>query len=361
MNPESIASTREQPASSRPARRQRISPDVRDRFIRHAQSGATSISAAARAFGLSASTGHSIMQRMENGIIAGQTRQGQSQSKITADGLAAIAHWVDDRPDSTLAQLVGRLQEELGISVCKATISNAPIKIGFTVKLLRALPVSRNCPTTVLARKEYAQMFLSEAPPDRRQIVWVDECGFNLHIRRKYGRARIGQHAYVTVASNRGRNISVCAGMSEECFLYEDLRPGAFNADHFCAYLESLFLLLRRMDRGSCWIIMDNVRFHHCESVRACVRRHGHSLIFLPPYSPMLNPIESLFGKWKTLIRTQGVAMDQAILLEHIVVQSLVQSGSTVIHSPSLILFSLGSAFGSHTSDTSRHTRCPHR
>jgi hypothetical protein len=46
-------------------------------------------------------------------------------------------------------------------------------------------------------------------------------------------------------------------------------------------------------------------------------QRYGHTLVFLPPYSPMLNPIESLFGKWKTLIRTQGVALSLDSLLLH--------------------------------------------
>ena len=47
----------------------------------------------------------------------------------------------------------------------------------------------------------------------------------------------------------------------------------------------------------------------------ACAARHGHTLVFLPPYSPMLNPIESLFGKWKTLVRTQAVVFTQDSLL----------------------------------------------
>ena len=177
------------------------------------------------------------------------------------------------------------------------------------------MPISRNCPATLQARHEYSQRFLGEAPADRRNIVWVDETGFNLHLRRKYGRARRGHNATVVVPNGRGRNISVCAAMSEEGFLHEMLQPGAYTAERFCVFLGELFDCLGSRGRSQCWIVLDNVRFHHCEIVRACSSARGHTLIFLPPYSPMLNPIESLFGKWKTLVRTEGVAQSQEILL----------------------------------------------
>jgi transposase len=91
---------------------------------------------------------------------------------------------------------------------------------------------------------------------------------------------------------------------------------GAYNAVLFCSFLDELFSHFRAIGRGPCWIIMDNVRFHHSQSVSACVQSAGHTLVFLPAYSPMLNPIESLFGKWKTLIRSDGVAFTQDVLLE---------------------------------------------
>jgi hypothetical protein len=196
-------------------------------------------------------------------------------------------------------------------------LSKALTKIGFTVKLIRPIPISRNCPNTILAQKQYAKKYLSESPLDHRDIIWVDECGFNLHLWQKFGRARRGEHASLRLANSRGQNISVCAAMSKEGFLYEVLRPGAFNGVHFCAFLSGLFELLHRMGRSNCWIILDNVRFHHSESVHLCAGQFGHLLVFLPPYSPMLNPIESLFGKWKTLIRTEGVSMNRDELLEH--------------------------------------------
>jgi transposase len=230
--------------------------------------------------------------------------------------MEAVSASIDTRPDMTLRKLKCKLADDFGISVSEKTISSALTRIGYTVKILRVMPLSRNCPATIQARLEYAQRYLGDAPPDHKNIVWVDECGFNLHLRRRFGRARRSDRASIAVANSRGRNISVCAAMSEEGFLYERLRPGAYNTDEFCIFITELFESLARIGRIRCWIILDNVRFHHSQVVATCATQHEHRLVFLPPYSPMLNPIESLFGKWKTLIRMQDVSLSQNGLLE---------------------------------------------
>jgi len=312
------ASILERPLRQQP-RRFKVSQDVRDRFLQCIKtSESTSVSAAARMFGLPISTAHAIARKHDEFCEATSPRVlGRRPHKITQTALTAIAGWIDQRPDLTLHALCSKLLEAHSITVTQKTMSQALTKIGFTIKILRAIPISRNSPDVVVARRVYAQMFLSDAPPDRRNIVWVDETGFNLHLRRKYGRARKGDRASIVVSNSRGRNISVCAAMSEDGLLHELLRPGSFNAEHFCHYLEGLFVILCELGRSECWIILDNARFHHCAIVQECATRHGHSLVFLPPYSPMLNPIESLFGKWKTHIRTQGVSYQQDELLRH--------------------------------------------
>jgi transposase len=297
--------------------RQVISQELKERVVQYLQSTPqATISEAARIFGMAVSTATSIVRRHEErGTSAPRARGGARTPKMTTSTMETMDAWVNDRPDITLRELKYKLAGDLGISVTEKTVSRALTKIGYTVKILRVIPLSRNCPETIQARLEYAQRYLGDAPPDHKNIVWVDECGFNLHLRRRFGRARRGDRASVTVANGRGRNISVCAAMSEEGFLHERLRPGAYNTDEFCIFLFELFEFLAHIGRTRCWIILDNVRFHHSQAVVACAAQYEHRLIFLPPYSPMLNPIESLFGKWKTLIRMQDVAFSQNELL----------------------------------------------
>jgi hypothetical protein len=67
----------------------------------------------------------------------------------------------------------------------------------------------------------------------------------------------------------------------------------------------------------TCWLVLDNASIHHTLAIAELVAAHGHTLKFLPPYSLMLNPIESLFSKWKSLIWSRDVVFTQQALLSN--------------------------------------------
>jgi transposase len=250
------------------------------------------ISSAARTFWVAVSTVNGLVWRFEaRGSTAVLPKGGARRTKLVQSAINMLALWTEERPDVTLWELKICLATEQGIVVTNKTISNALKHSGFTVKLLWWLPASRNCPATIEAGFVYAQKYLNEAPVDHRSIIWIDECGFNLHIRHTCGHSRCGERASITVANGRGHNISVCVAMSEEGFLHKKLWPGAYNAKEFCVYLWELFTMLEQMGGRECWLILDNVPFHLRADIVACVHAYGHGLVFLSLYSPMLNPI----------------------------------------------------------------------
>jgi transposase len=190
--------------------------------------------------------------------------------------------------------------------------------LNYTFKLLREVPISRNSPEQVERIFAYAVYYNNNAPNDALELIWVDETGFNLHIRRKFGRAQKGHRASIQVPTQRGKNISIAAAMSYNGLLTISINFCALDVHKFGQFVESLCELLRKSERTYCWIILDNARFHHCANVAQIVEQNGHQLIFLPPYSPMLNPIESLFGKWKTLVRSNRVSYSRDVLLQNL-------------------------------------------
>jgi hypothetical protein len=141
----------------------------------------------------------------------------------------AITEWIDERPDLTLASLKAKLSQEKNVNVSLKTISKTLTKIGFTFKLLRTIPISWNTPETILGRKPFAMDFIENAPFDRQNILWIDEVGFNLHIHRSHGRAHRGQRASIQVPNSQGRNISVCAAMSQEGLIHTRVVVGSTN------------------------------------------------------------------------------------------------------------------------------------
>ncbi len=75
---------------------------------------------------------------------------------------------------------------------------------------------------------------------------------------------------------------------------------GPINGESFTAWIEQF--LVPTLSPGDI-VIMDNLGSHKGQAVRRAIRAAGAKLLFLPPYSPDLNPIEQVFAKLKTLLR----------------------------------------------------------
>jgi transposase len=135
---------------------------------------------------------------------------------------------------------------------------------------------------------------------DVRRLVFVDECGTHASLAPLYAWAPRGRRAYAKVPRNRGKNTTLLASMSAEgmgpCVAVE----GTTTAEVFEAYVEQA--LAPTLKEGQS-VVMDNLSAHKGKKVRQLVEARGCQLLFLPPYSPDLNPIEEAFSKVKASLR----------------------------------------------------------
>lgn len=144
--------------------------------------------------------------------------------------------------------------------------------------------------------------------------MFVDEAGVNVAMARLYGRAARGQRASGSVPQNWGDNISIVSAMSSTGLRASLTVPGAIDGEVFLIYVrEVLSPTLREGDV----VVMDNLGVHKAAGVREAIEAAGASLLYLPPYSPDLNPIEKCWSKIKTALRAAAArtreALDQEI------------------------------------------------
>ena len=85
---------------------------------------------------------------------------------------------------------------------------------------------------------------------------------------------------------------------------------GAINGELFVAYIEQV---LRPTLKPGDMVIMDNLRVHKAAGVRTAIEAAGATLLFLPAYSPDLNPIELAFSKLKALLRAKAIRTADAL------------------------------------------------
>jgi DDE superfamily endonuclease len=142
--------------------------------------------------------------------------------------------------------------------------------------------------------------------------VFVDEMGTNTSLAPLYGWSRRGERAHLKAPRNWGTNLTLLASITRggmgPCLVVE----GATTREVFEAYLEHVLAPSLRPGQV---VAMDNLSSHKGGRVKELIESRGCELLFLPPYSPDLNPIEQAFSKVKGLLR-RAEARTHVILLE---------------------------------------------
>ena len=132
---------------------------------------------------------------------------------------------------------------------------------------------------------------------DDRTVFYLDECGVDHRLYREYGRAPRGERIYQAVAGKRRERTSIIAASQQNKLVAPLVFQGNCNTEGVDVYFEQV--LLPVLPPGSV-IVLDNARFHQSPTTQKLVEAAGCRLLFLPPYSPDLNPIEHLWAAFKT-------------------------------------------------------------
>jgi transposase len=147
---------------------------------------------------------------------------------------------------------------------------------------------------------------------DARHLVFVDESGFNPSMTRLRARAPRGKRAYGRVPRNRGKNTTLIAAITLQGGIGESMTlEGATDALAFEAYVEHV--LAPSLSEGQV-VVLDKLVAHRTEKVKDLIEERGADLVFLPSYSPDMNPIEEAFSKIKQLVRKAGARVREALV-----------------------------------------------
>jgi len=132
------------------------------------------------------------------------------------------------------------------------------------------------------------------------KLRFLDEAGSNLAMTRLYGRAAKGERVIETVPQNYGENITMLASLSISGIQAPMTISGAVDGIVFKVYVEKV--LCPTLLAGDV-VVMDNLPAHKVAGIKELIESKGAKLIYLPPYSPDLNPIEKCWSKIKTYLR----------------------------------------------------------
>ena len=139
-----------------------------------------------------------------------------------------------------------------------------------------------------------------QAQLDAKRLVFVDETGTSTKMVRTRGRCRRGRRLIGKAPWGHWKTTTFTAGLRCDGIVAPFVLDGPMNGEAFVVYVEKV--LAPNLSQGDI-VVIDNLPAHKVEGVRAIIEAKGAFLLYLPPYSPDLNPIEMVFAKLKTLLR----------------------------------------------------------
>ena len=147
--------------------------------------------------------------------------------------------------------------------------------------------------------------------PSLHRLVFLDESGVNTNLTRRYGRAFGKERVTDRVPLNKPKNTTILSSMRMDGSVAYTTYSGGTAGEKFIGYLkETLIPALKPFDI----VIMDNLRAHHIEEVRTLLSRAGVMLMYLPAYSPDLNPIEMMWSKVKAILRKAKERTEETLI-----------------------------------------------
>jgi transposase len=136
---------------------------------------------------------------------------------------------------------------------------------------------------------------------DPARLVFIDETWVKTNMTRLRGRVACGTRLVCDVPYGHWKTTTFLAALRVTGLTAPLVVDGAINGELFRGYVEQH--LAPTLSAGDV-VILDNLSSHKVAGVRAAIEARGASVLYLPPYSPDLNPIEQVFAKFKWLIRS---------------------------------------------------------
>jgi transposase len=262
-----------------------LSLDLRERVVAAMADGA-SCREAAKTFSVSVASAARWSKRARDTGSAAPRPFGKPLGLVLLPERDWLLARLAAAPDLTVRALRAELETERGLRVGYGAVWRFLAREGLSFKKKPA--------------RRRARWRRHQARIDPTRLVFVDETWAKTNMTRTHGRAPRGQRLVAHAPQCRGTTMTFLAALRHDRIDAPCVIDGPINGVLFLAWVQQF--LVPALRPGDV-VVLDNLGSHKGRAVRRALRAAGAHLLFLPPYSPDLNPIEMMFAKLKTLLR----------------------------------------------------------
>lgn len=251
----------------------------------------------------------------KTGSVAPRPHGGGHTPQISSDGFKYLSNIVKTQPDLTIDEYRQIYNAHFEGQVSASTIGRALDRLKLTRKKKTKSDPRKYTVKNQFKRKLY-QWSLRHLDP--KQLIYLDETGATINMIRDYARSPSGQRAYATKSLNRGTRVSTIGALCHNGLVAELCFEGTLNTHIFNYFIKNL--LAPKLKKGDV-VILDNASAHDPDEIRDILAPFFVKVMFLPPYSPELNPIELIWSQVKHFLKKHTVTTTEA--LYQVVAQAL--------------------------------------
>lgn len=242
-----------------------------------------------------------------------QRRPGSPSLVQKIEGTVRDALVVD--PCLSCFELCQSIKTLLNVTVCRQTVCKAIKRMGLTHKRVRKRGFSGR---SEARHAELVKAFIAryvEARSDGLPMASLDESGFDHRELPTYGYALKGRPLVMKlrgVSNKKTRRYSLLMGIGEDNSYHSIMTANSVNSEVFSEFI------LQLPFPATTVLLLDNASIHHSRIVRESMATKGYEALFVPPYSPELNPIELLFGIAKHTYRKERMRNSRLPMIDSI-------------------------------------------
>ena len=236
-----------------------------------------------------------LLQRFNQGGVTALLQPDHyhgSQAKLTVEQQQLLKVELKTKIYVTAAQVIVWVENQWGIVYNLSAMHKLLKRLGFSYKKNRLVPSQADPELQRQFVQWLAGLHQHMKPEDR--LYFGDGVHFKHNAEAGYAWSEVGEPHLIPANTGRQRyNVlgAYCLQTHEHLFM---LTPDNINQDKLAEFL--VFLRAKHPDQGQIYLILDNARYNHAQTVQAAARQQRIRPEYLPPYSPNLNPIERL---WK--------------------------------------------------------------
>lgn len=274
--------------------------DLRQRIIETDRTEMITRKELAKRFKVSESfVGNLLRLYRETGAVAPKPHGGGHPPTLNPNQLVSLIEIVEDNNDATIAEISHLLHKKENIFVPRSTMGSLLQRLDLNRKKKTFNNIEKHTEKTQKLRVEYWDVIRNVTPEN---LIFIDESGVNLSMVRMYARAFGGERARGD-KPQKTKNVSIIGAISLEGMIASCNILGGVKKLTFEAFICNM--LVPVLKAGN-YVIMDNAKAHKSARIEEEIKAVGATLVFLPPYSPDLSPIENYWSKLKTILRSIG-------------------------------------------------------